>query len=345
MGGKALKNTTTRRYAAAEFERAAEEIVVRLNTFGIKSWVVPYYRQKETFGDIDLVVYTTNPRARAVIIDLFEPNEVVHNGNIMSFDYKELQVDLIFFADLKTAEFAVSYFAFNDLGNFVGRTAHRLGFKFGHDGLWYCFRDPDCENYMFRELLVTLNFDRALEFLGFDPARYWKGFDTPEEIFEFATQSEYFDAAQFNLANRSCEARKRDRTRAMYQQILVFLTQKYSLTGDEKPTPVNREEHLQRACDWFPEFARRLAHAQQDLTELKMFKANFNGDNYTTWFNKSGKELGELMARHRAYFEHHSLRKWVGTLPAATFETVARAIEEILHNEIPQHTTPTDEVP
>jgi len=345
MGGKALKKTPTRRYAAAEFEQVAEEILTKLTTFNFESWVVPYYCTKETFGDIDLVVFTQHQRAREVIVDLFKPNEVVHNGNIMSFDYKELQVDLIFFSDRQTAEFAVNYFAFNDLGNFVGRTAHRLGFKFGHDGLWYCFRDPDCKNYMFRELLVTLDFDRALEFLGFDPARYWQGFDTPEDIFEFATRSEYFDPAQFNLVNRSCEARKRDRTRAMYQQILVFLNKKYSLTGDEKTTPVNRDEHLQRAADRFPGFARRLEQARKDFTELKKFKANFNGDNYSTWFNLTGRGLGELMARHREYFEHHSLRKWIGTLSPASFEAVARTIEETLQHEISQNATPTDSVP
>lgn len=345
MGGRALKNTPTRRYAAAEFEQVADEIITRLTTYNFESWVVPYYSKKETFGDIDIVVYTQHPRAREVILELFGPNEVVHNGNIMSFDYKELQVDLIFFADQSTAEFAVNYFAFNDLGNFIGRTAHRLGFKFGHDGLWYCFRDPACSNYMFREILVTLDFNQALAFLGFDHTRHQQGFDTPEEIFEYATTSEFFDPAQFNLANRSCEARKRDRTRAMYQQILVFLTEKYGLDGTEKPKLVNREEHLQCASKWFPAFRKKLAQAQADFAELQKFKANFNGDNYSTWFNRTGRELGELMARHRAYFEHHSLRKWIGTLSPAAFEAVARTIEEILKNEIPQTTTPTGEVP
>jgi len=56
----------------------------------------------------------------------FQPNEINHNGNCWSFDYKEIQVDLI----ITTEEhFNSNYFymSYNDLGNFIGRLSNNLG--------------------------------------------------------------------------------------------------------------------------------------------------------------------------------------------------------------------------
>jgi len=45
----------------------------------------------------------------------FKPNEIFHNGNAWSFDYKELQVDFITCAD-EDYDSNYHYLAFNDLG-------------------------------------------------------------------------------------------------------------------------------------------------------------------------------------------------------------------------------------
>jgi len=327
MGGKALKNTFTRRYNRNEYEQLVDEVCSKFSE-PVMATPVPYYRTKTSFGDMDLVVLCPPEyNLTAAVKELFAPSELVRNGEVTSFDYRAFQIDLIRFSDRKVAEFALRYFAYNDLGNFIGRTAHRLGFKFGHDGLWYMFRDPDCETRLISELLITTDFRKALEFLGFDYVTHARGFNTPVEVFDYATTSEYFDPAQFNLSNRSCEARRRDRTRAMYQDMLLFLNKKYGLTGTEQTTPVNREEHLARAFEHFPEFKAEYDSAKKRYEVVKKYKANFNGDNYTTWFGLEGEALGQLMASHRTYFTQHNLMEWIGSLSSDAFRDVVLALE------------------
>lgn len=330
MGGRALKNTFTRRYTRAEYDALVVELCKKFDNEDelVTVLPVPFYRTKESFGDVDLVVVC--PPAfdlTAAVTRLFAPNELVRNGSVTSFDYRAFQVDLLRFSDSTVAEFALKYFAYNDLGNFIGRTAHRLGFKFGHNGLYYMYRDPECDVRLIGELLVTDDFDDALTFLGFDYAQHQQGFNTREDVFEYATTSEYFDPAQFNLSNRSCEARRRDRTRAMYQDMLTFLNKKYQLDGTEKTVSVNRDEHLARAFEVFPAFAVEYENAKTRFEVVKRYKANFNGDNYTQWFNLAGSALGQLMASHRTYFAAHNLTEWVGSLTPDSFRDVVVALD------------------
>ena len=108
MGGNALKNTKTRRYQADEYFALAKEVRDKL-LWGYRGWegkgfgrvnqveVIEAYRSKESFGDMD-VLYTTlsgDSVDANFIQDTFSPNEIVRNGNVISFDYKELQIDLI----------------------------------------------------------------------------------------------------------------------------------------------------------------------------------------------------------------------------------------------------------
>lgn len=103
MGGNALKNTTTRRYAADEYFAVASEVMQKLlsNIGAINQTdVIEAYRTKESFGDAD-ILYSTYPGQGIYVIDIqrvFNPNEIVKNGDVISFDYKELQIDLIYSA-------------------------------------------------------------------------------------------------------------------------------------------------------------------------------------------------------------------------------------------------------
>lgn len=100
MGGNALKNTTTRRYAADEYFAVAEEVMQKLidNIGVVQADVIEAYRTKESFGDAD-ILYSTAPGQGIHVADIqrfFNPNEIVKNGDVISFDYKELQIDLIY---------------------------------------------------------------------------------------------------------------------------------------------------------------------------------------------------------------------------------------------------------
>jgi hypothetical protein len=336
MGGKALKHAVTRRFMRDEFIAVTNEIVKMLNAKPdpLAASLVRHYASKESFGDADFLIPThhTSKELADLIRRKFSPTElVVTNASVLSFDYKELQVDLIL-SPASEYLFATNYYAFNDLGNFIGRTANRLGFKFGHNGLWYRFYDPGNSALMFRELLVTDHFTSALRFLGYDSNAYHLSkdyFQTPEDIYKYAATSEHFDPASYLLENRACEGRRRDKTRPMYNGMLGWLHKTYpELAANPTPKRADREFHLQRALQAFPEFKQAYRDAEIDLAEQKAWKRVFCGENYTAAVGVTGPELGKLMARHRVYFETHGLTRWASTLTIDTFTTLIKALEE-----------------
>src|SRR5690606_37972742 len=141
MGGLALKNTFTRRYQRDEFEKLSNELLTILRKSFDRVELPLFYSKKESFGDIDIIISIdkSNPvfgNMRSYITDTFIPNEIFHNGNAWSFDYKEIQVDFIT-CEPEHFDSNYHYLAFNDLGNFIGRIAQRLGLKYGQEGLWY----------------------------------------------------------------------------------------------------------------------------------------------------------------------------------------------------------------
>lgn len=99
MGGNALKNTTTRRYAADEFAQAQRDVN---DLIGRALPLVPYrqllaYGDKESFGDMDVLIESDGlpPNWPNVVAAAFGSTESVKNGNVLSLNLNDLQVDLI----------------------------------------------------------------------------------------------------------------------------------------------------------------------------------------------------------------------------------------------------------
>jgi hypothetical protein len=335
MGGNALKSVETRRINRGEFEELSKLVGDRLiRAKGIYAVVVvPSYAEKETFGDIDILVLQMETTDMVELVkDLFKPKEIFKNGNIISFDFRDVQIDLICNTNSKTYTFSYHYFAYNDLGNFMGRTAHRMGFKFGHDGLWYEFRDPENESRLYRSILVTNDIHEAFRILDYD-MRFWGSefFKTPEDIYAFAESSKYFDPKSFILNNRSYAARVRDSKRKMYSGMLKYLTKKYNLTDDLKPEPLDKNEMLEMVRAKMPTFDRKLDQAISDLALDKAFKEKFNGNLISEHFKVEGKELGELMAILRKHIEKHGSKEQVSKMSK---ESAILYFQNILKGEI-----------
>lgn len=334
MGGNALKNADVGR---VEWHRYFD-IWNKLNNDPVMNeWfelrLIPAYGEKSTFGDMDVLVCGPMGDLVDVIKQAFSPQEIVENGDCVSFDFMGIQVDFIKTTEEK-APFNIAYFAFNDLGNFMGRTAYRLGFKYGHDGLWYTIRDEDNKDRVVKELLVTYDPEEAFMFLGYDYARWKRGFRTPESVFEFASSSEYFDPAQYLLSNRSYAARVRDRKRESYKKFLEWIHANYpDLKEDSPKVPVDRDYHLKRAFDMFPGFSRRYDVVMSDWMAEKEFRKNFNGAAIGKLFGVEGKELGELMQAGKKYIELHGLKSWIGTLSSIEFASLVAIIFNAIDRE------------
>lgn len=318
MGGNALKHLDTRRLSASDTEWLGRMLMARLNTLcpnteGHCAAIIPAYRSKPDFGDLDILVrselfarHGADDLAKALggLSVTGEPLPWTRNGPVLSlgFPLKDggaFQVDLIS-APAEHFGFALGYFAYNDLGNLIGRVAHRQGLKFGHDGLWLPLREG---SHCHATLLVTADFESALEFLGFDYERWTQGFDTLEDIFHYVVESEGFAREPYPLEHRSHRARTRDAKRATYAAFLRWLD-----SHPEIPDRYNYPPREYDAKDWalptlfaaFPALKWQYQAAQQRWERTRACQQRLNGDVVRWITGLQGKALGALMTRIRS---------------------------------------------
>lgn len=304
MGGLALKNTFTRRYERHEFETVSQELVDILSKTFERAEIPMYFSSKESFGDIDIIVsmrvINGEPlRMDDYINETFKPNEIFHNGNAWSFDYKEIQVDLI---TCSPQDFDSNrhYLAYNDLGNFIGRITQKLGLKYGQEGLWY--------NHYFKDqkigkVMISKDYPKIFEFLGFDYNRWLEGFDTLEDVFEYVIANEHFDSEMFELQHLNKINRERNAKRKSYMSFLEYIAANHSDRTYEFP---DKKVSIDRANRFFPE--ARMTEKMRELEYLhckKLYiKSKFSGGVIMSRYGLQGKELGKAL---------NGFKEWVYT--------------------------------
>ncbi len=316
MGGNALKQVETRRYQRDEYLALEAEVlgILRADFPGRRVAAIQAYREKESFGDMDVLLESDNLHADLMKYahERFNTKQVVRNSHVVSFEYKDFQIDLIC-TTAKNFETSASYFAWNDLGNLMGRVAHKLGFKYGHEGLSMTFRDGD---YMYAEVEVSRDVPRIVEFLGYDPDRFAEGFDTVEEIFNFTASSPFFNKEIYSLENRNHTSRVRDRKRKTYNQFLTWIESAqlpYSYpwaTMREQGGREYKKQFVKRAFEFFPEFKDKYEKTQADFETWKQVKQNFNGDLVREWTGLQDRELGDFMKHLREVKDVFGKEAW-----------------------------------
>lgn len=303
MGGHALKNTYTRRYELKEFEAIQEDLYPKLERWFTKFGMPLYYNNKESFGDIDIVV-VTGPKfpydMRNLIEEEFEPNEIFHNGNVWSFDYKELQVDLLT-VNPEHFESNLMYLSYNDLGNFIGRLAHQFGLKYGQEGLWY--------NHTFKgskiaRIPVSKDYPKIYEFLGLDFDKWVDGFDELENIFEFIASSPYFDWRIFQLDSLNHINKERNLKRNSYMTFLEWIDKN---AKDREYDFEDKECYLPKIIEAFPEANLELEIREAEYKHCRklLINAKFNGKEIMKRYEHlKGKALGDAIKVFKSKFDN-----------------------------------------
>jgi len=309
MGGHALKNTFTRRYERAEFDALWLEMAPILEkTF--KRFDIPlFFSKKESFGDIDILISMEgfNQNMKEYIVETFAPNEIFHNGNAWSFDYKEIQVDFITCAP-EHFDSNYHYLAFNDLGNFIGRITQKLGLKYGQEGLWY--------NHHFKDqklgrITVSKDYPKIFEFLGFDYARWEQGFETLEDVFEYVIANPHFDAEMFELHHLNKINRERNAKRKSYMSFLEYIAENHS---DKTYEFDEKSVSIAKANRFFPD-ARMTEHMREiEYNHCKKLyiKSKFSGNVVISRYGLRGKELGKAI---------QGFQVWIGFQEGLEFDT------------------------
>lgn len=300
MGGNALKNTATERKLKADYEIILKRVTDCLAETlpNVRVAEIKAYANKESFGDADILVESDNLPANwtNIIKEKLQPSEWVNNNVVQSFDVDKLQIDLILVPG-DSFEFANHYFNYNDLGNLMGRIAHKMGFKYGHLGLFAPLRD---DSHQYAEVAITKNSQEAMQFLGYDYKRYEEGFKDMDDIFTFAASSHLIHRDIFLLDNRNAKARVRDAKRPTYTAFLKWIESRPEL--DKHKWPEDNEEKLKIKQEWlksaamkFPNFKKQLSIELAELAERKLMRQVWNGELVSRWTGLSGEELGIVM--------------------------------------------------
>lgn len=267
-------------------------------------WAFPHQiGEKEDFGDIDILIPSNEMEAaRNSIGTLTWKNpetgesylkQLTHpesqDSFMITYEFRgttyNIQVDLIP-TNSETFDFAFGYFSYNDLGNLIGRVAHRRGFKFGHDGLWYIHRRGD---RVIGEYRFPLTFAQALEELGFDALQWAMGFDSYEDAFNWVKNSKYFDPSAFPLEHRNHRSRTRDAKRKTYMMFLQWLN------FDGEYVESKREAIIDSYRKTDQTFNAALTEFEKADDLRIAYRDRINGEVVGVLTNLQGKELGSCM--------------------------------------------------
>lgn len=313
MGGNAMQDFGARRveadlahHKAREVSQAVDEILAR-HGFDRPCHVIRAYREKTTFGDLDLLVQqeAVDAIGKEVIVselgallghDL--PYHQVHpkapqfHTALPLEEGGALQIDFQMIPEI-TFDYAKDYFAWNDLSKLMqllGRTMG--GINFGVDGM---SRSVKHNGQVIGHVTFTRNFNEALDFLGFDVERFNQGFNNLEAMYKFVAKHPRFNTSIYQWENRTSRGRGQDMDRPTYLGFLEWMKDRV-LPVDE---PVDDIDWVAKAYDRFPS-----AHAERDalfaeLAALESFRVRFNGGVVTKITGLRGVPLGEFMKAYR----------------------------------------------
>lgn len=295
MGGNAIKSSERiDKNTYNQYVKEISEIFPELTMDVAKS-----FYEKKDFGDIDLIVKKIeNLNIKKLVKERLNPAEIFDNGPYFSFLYKNAQVDFILTSENDYIS-TVAYMSWNDLSNFIGRTARSLNFKFGSDGLSYEYHLDD--HYKIT-IPISKSIDKILEFLGYDYVEWLKGFNTEEDIFKYAASSTYFNPLYFTLEDQSHNDRVRNKKRKMYQKMLQYIIDN-KCEPKAKLTKEERFAHVLRAENYFDiNLSEQISNKHEEYAVHLKFKELFNGDIVKKITGLDGKLLGRFITELKSYY-------------------------------------------
>lgn len=307
MGGNAIKNAFTRRYSKKEYNAIVPDIIAKVKTKFNDATDTNYFKDKESFGDADILVLVDKPIDFNItdwIYEEFQSKEVVQNTHVYSFEYNELQVDLILTPE-KNWETSKIYFSYNDLHNLIGKVAHKFHLKWGYQGLVFVYR---IDGKKLGDIVVSRNHNIVLPFLGFDIDRYDQGFNNLDEIFDFVTESKYFNPWMFDFETLNRINRERDQKRTTYASFVKHVAPMKEIGKDayhyfyhDKKVYIGLIDH------YFPGFLKEYRKLEKKEEHKRNVHALFNGKLIMDKYKITGKSLGEAISKFKNYFDSTEL--------------------------------------
>jgi hypothetical protein len=296
MGGNAIK--IAERVPRERFFEYIKDVIPRVKSaFKTEVSMVNGFHNKQDFGDLDLLVL------RAILEEHFAPDEININTHVVSFNYNELQVDLIF-TPIENWETSKVFFEWGDLGNFIGKMTNNYGrlrdhgfsLKYGYDG----FKCKLLHNGKYKNIYLTKRNEDVFDFLGLDYDRWKLGFDERESMFDYVIGSKYFDYPSFQWVNLNSINKDRNKRRPNYVNFLEYIeNHKTVITWDK-----GYEFYLNEVKDFFDvDLLEELNTFKDELRKEEIIKSKFNGKIIMEAYpNLRGKDLGKAIFDFKSQF-------------------------------------------
>ena len=285
MGGNVFEGT--RRYSKEEYLSAQDKWVNYLSdqfTVGTLSIV----KEKETFGDLDLVVTGNKEKLIEILINHYP---LFINGNIISIKDNDFQVDLILVPEI-SFKYSIHYFGCQDLGNLLGRLIKQYGFKHGWNGLYYVQRNGD---HVVQEHLLSTRYLDIINILGLDRYKFLCGFNSYEDMFDWLVKSPLFISSIFKYENLNHTNRVRDRKRKVYNLFLDYIDKLDDSIKNKETTKLSEEEKRSFVFSKFPKLALEVERLDKEIEIHNITKLKFNGELVKSLTGLSGVPLGDFI--------------------------------------------------
>lgn len=297
MGGNAIKSAV--RLNKSDYEIVKNEILSFFWNRNIKVAVPPSYSSKSDFGDIDILVENTGNMKETIesVNQFFNVTDSLKNSTVYSFGYNYLssafQVDLIFVTS-KNFETSYNYLSYNDLFNLLGRLAHKLGFKLGHQGLIVPVKNG---NYTLGDVIVTKNLKEIFNIIDVDYEVFQKGFETPTDIFDFVIASKYFTSKMYELEELNNINRVRNKKRKIYMNFVEYIKD-----IEPKDIKIDKESFVKEVIESYPIAKEEIQKLWDKLAFQRAVSEKFNGNIVKEVTGLEGKALGEMIVKLKSKY-------------------------------------------
>lgn len=330
MGSRALLKfgIQTQRIPKEKYEILSKHIVEKLKTKFPDAVDILAYKNKKDFGDMDVLVLKgkDSDNVPEMLKELFDYSQIYVNTPVYSFEYNQFQIDAILTPNLNW-QTSFTYYSYNDLGNFMGRIAHKFGAKYGHDGLTYKVRSIDNDKVL-GEVILSKNPPEIFKFLGFDYKKWESGFDELEDIFHYVINSSYFNPSIFDYEALNHQNRTRNKKRDSYRKFLEFIASE-NLRPEDFFQYREKISYIQWIDDQFPDahLLENIAKMKDRENELLFVRSKFNGDIIMRIKNIEGRELGGFIQKFKNSISEDP-KKFEEWVKSKTKEEIEIAINE-----------------
>lgn len=274
----------------------------KLTEYNISHKVVPYITEKNTFGDIDIIIEPVSIDVLRKVVGEFVPYS--RNSNIHSFLFQhKYQVDFIF-SEKNKFNMTSFFYGYNDFAWMIAKLLEKgNAYKLYENGLYYIYHS----NYKNHNILLTDNPDLILEVCQLNPSRYKEGFTTYTDMFDYIGECPILGSSLYALESMSHNNRKIYKNRTTYK--------KFSKWMDKHNVPVTSYGKLISPNIKFNNIVNQsINEIDSQYEKNKTFKQSFNGNLVSNLTGLKHHELGKFMAYIRKKYTDEQLIENAATI-------------------------------